>query len=144
MTRILNELNGFDADGNDVRAVALQLDAFGNAIEHTGEARGVYRLNLPMVPATAKLLFAAISVDTSLPKKRNRGRVEDDHIDVEDEAQAVVVDGNNERLNPARDMHTVCAQTYQNYKSALKWWHTHEDIEGKGKERFTWPLNNNQ
>jgi len=135
MTRILNELEGVDSDGNNVRAVALQLDARGNAIEHTGDARGVFRLNLPLVPATAKLLFAAISVDTTLPKRRRRGDIEME----EDEEDAQVNGGNDERTNPARDLHTVCAQTYQNYKSALKWWHLHEDVEGKGKVRYAWP-----
>ena len=70
MTRILNELDGVDGNGDNVRELALELDQHGNAIEHTGTARGVYRLNLPMLLATAKRLFAAISVDTSLPKKR--------------------------------------------------------------------------
>ncbi len=39
------------------RELALELDQHGNAIEHPGTAR---RLNLPMLPATAKRLFAAI------------------------------------------------------------------------------------
>jgi hypothetical protein len=26
-------------------------------------------------------------------------------------------------LNPAKDKVTVSAQTYQNYRSALRWWH---------------------
>jgi len=71
MTRILNELNGVDSTGNDVRALALELDADGNAIEHIGAARGIYRLHLPMRPDTARRLFAAISVDTSLPGKKD-------------------------------------------------------------------------
>jgi len=109
MTRIVNELRGIDAERIDVRAVALQLDAQGNAIEHTEDARGV-------TPPTAKLLFAAISVNTTSPKKWNRGNMVND---VEDE-DVEAIDGDLERLNPARDTHTVCAQAYQNYKSALK------------------------
>ena len=109
MTRISNELRGIDAERIDVRAVALQLDAQGNAIEHTEDARGV-------TPPTAKLLFAAISVNTTSPKKWNRGNMVND---VEDE-DVEAIDGDLERLNPAGDMHTVCAQAYQNYKSALK------------------------
>ncbi len=34
------------------RELALELDQHGNAIEHPGTARVVYRLNLPMLPAT--------------------------------------------------------------------------------------------
>jgi len=67
MTRILNELIGVDSTGNDVRALALELDADGNAIEHIGAARGIYRLHRCN---TARRLFTAISVDTSLPKKK--------------------------------------------------------------------------
>jgi hypothetical protein len=37
------------------RELALELDQHGNAIEHPGTARVV-----PMLPATAKRLFAAI------------------------------------------------------------------------------------
>jgi len=126
MTRTLNELNGVDGNGDNVRELALQLDQHGNAIEHTGTARGVY---LPMLPATAKRLFDTISVDTSLPKKRRR-----DREDVEQEVaiNEVEVEIRN-RLNPASNLQTACAQTYQNYKSALKWWHKHHEPVAKGK-----------
>ena len=98
------------------RELALELDQHGNAIEHPGTARRVYRLNFPMLPATAKRLFAAISVDTSLSKKRRRDR--------EDFGQEVAMNDMEEyvdRLNPASNLQTACAQTYQNYKSALKY-----------------------
>ena len=72
MTRILNELEGVDASGDDVRAIALELDVDGNAMEHTGVTVGVYRMNFPILSSTAKLLFAALSVDTSLPKQKIR------------------------------------------------------------------------
>jgi len=94
------------------RELALELDQHGNAIEHPRTATGVYRLNLPMLPATAKRLFAAISVDTSLSKKRRRDR-EGQEVAMNDMEEYV------DRLNPASNLQTVCAQTYQNYKSAL-------------------------
>jgi len=134
MTRILNELDGVDSNGDNVRELALELDQHGNAIEHTGTARGVYRLNLPMLPATAKRLFAAISVDTSLPKKRRR-----DREDVGQEVAMNDMEENVDRLNPASNLQTVSAQTYQNYKSALKWWHKHHDPVAKGKVASEWP-----
>ena len=133
MTRILNELDGVDGNGDNVRELALELDQHGNAIEHTGTARGVYRLNLPMLPATAKRLFAAISVDTSLPKKRRRERE-----DVGQEVAMNDMEENVHRLNPASNLQTVFAQTYQNYKSALKWWHKHHDPVAKGKVASEW------
>jgi len=153
MTRILNELNGVDSTGNDVRALALELDADGNAIEHIGAARGIYRLHLPMRPDTARRLFAAISVDTSLPKKKRRDddnaeavppRVLEDLVDGEGTGLAVVIEDNreNDAVNdndPGRNLLTVCAQTYQNYKSALKWWHIHHDPISKGKFGYEWP-----
>jgi len=172
MTRILNELEGIDVEGNDVRVLALELDAdktvrcscpsaiassastlrCGRAIEHIGTARGGFRLNLPMRPDTARRLFAAISVDTTLPKKRRRAdnaveaeraRGEEKRGDEDDEGNVALdnvggnlnVDGND----PARNLQTVCAQTCRNYKSALKWWHMHHDPVNKGKVGFDWP-----
>ena len=70
-----------------------------------------------MLPATAKRLYAAISVDTSLPKKRRR-----DREDVRQEVAMNDMEENVDRLNPASNLQTVCVKTYQNYKSALKWW----------------------
>jgi len=116
MTRILNELAGVDPKGLDIRAIALVLDANGNAVEHTGTARGVYRLILPMSPDTARRLIAAVLVDTSLPSKKRRLGVEDE-IDEE----VIARDASEERLNLGRNLRTVSAQTYQNFKSALKW-----------------------
>ena len=69
-----------------------------------------------MLPATAKRLFAAISVDTSLPKKRRR-----DREDVGQEVAMNDMEENVDRLNHASNLQTVCAQAYQNYKSALKY-----------------------
>ena len=40
--------------------------------------------------------------------------------------------------NPAKYLCTVTGQTYQNYKSALKWWHTYEDPL-ISKEAVPWP-----
>ena len=59
MTRILNRIV-------DLREDALELDADGVALEHTGAARGVFRLRLPITVDTARCLFAAISIDGSL------------------------------------------------------------------------------
>jgi uncharacterized protein (UPF0147 family) len=139
MTRILNELEGVDASGDNVRAIALELDEDGNAVEHTGVAVGVYRMNFPILSSTAKLLFAAISVDTSLPKQRRRAggnaaQEANEDMGVEN-VQATAVEGRAaddvllDRFNPGRNARTVCAQTYQNYKSALKWWHTHSEYD---------------
>ena len=149
MTRILNELEGVDSEGNNVRALALELDEDGNAVEYIGAARGVYRLNLPIRPDTARRLFAAISVDTTLPKKRRRvnavERMEEereDYDEVHNQEQVVVVldnAGTVDNNDPARNLQTVCAQTYQNYKSALKWWHMHHDPINKGKIGCDWP-----
>jgi hypothetical protein len=61
-------------------------------------------------------LFAAISVDTSLPKKRRR-----DREDVGQEVAMNDIEENVDRLNPASNLQTVCVQTYQNYKLALKY-----------------------
>jgi hypothetical protein len=74
MTRILNELEGVDASGDNVRLIALALEEDDNAVEHTGFTLAVYRTNFHILSSTAKLLFAALSVDTSLqlPKQNRR------------------------------------------------------------------------
>ena len=121
-------------------------------MEYIGAARGVYRLNLPIRPDTARRLFAAISVDTTLPKKRRRvpaverreeEREEYDEVaEVRHQEQVVVVldnAGTVDNNDPARNLQTVCAQTYRNYKSALKWWHMHHDPINKGKIGCDWP-----
>jgi hypothetical protein len=72
------------------------------------------QLGRPMLPATAKRQFATISVDTSLPKKRRRDReVVGQEVAMND------MEENVDRLNPSSNLQTVCAQIYQNYKSAL-------------------------
>ena len=94
--------------------------------------RCIFRL--PISPETARLLFAAIAIDTTLPKKRKRG------VPV-GTADVIEVDGENIELtasNPSRDKQTVDRQTYQNYKSALKFWHEYscQDMDKEGKP---WP-----
>ena len=120
MTRILNDIL-------DIREDALEIDANGKAMEHLGLGRGVFILKLPIKQDYAKKLFAAISIDTSLPRKQ--GLAAEIAFDI---ANITNPD------NPAQYARTVCAQTYQNYKSALKWWHEHHD-EGKNKVGCAWP-----
>jgi len=139
MTRILNELEGVDSEGNDVRALALELDEAGSAVEHIGVARGVYRLNLPIRTDTVRRLFAAISVDTTLPKKRRRVNAVARREEEDEAVVDLVNNGAVENNDPARNFQTVCAQTYRNYKSALKWWHMHHDPVNKGKIGCDWP-----
>ena len=131
MTKILDEME------DQIREEALELDENGNAKEHIGAAHGVLQLKLPISVATAQRLFAAISVDITLPKVRSRQEPEEDLDADEDEEEQSV---NPEQAhNPARLLKTVTTQTYQNYKSALKWWHEHNDPEGKAKIGCTWP-----
>jgi len=107
-----------------------------------------------MRPDTSRRLFATISVDTSLPKKKRDDddaeavppRVLEDLADGEGTGlveQAVVIEDNRENgaVNDMtqRNLLTVCAQTYQNYKLALKWWHIHHDRISKGKFGYEWP-----
>jgi len=93
---------------------------------HPGLGHGVFILKLPIKQDHAKKLFAAISIDTSLPRKRDLVAGIDEIAVIDDIS------------NPAKYARTVCAQTYQNYKSALKWWHEHDDV-GKNKVGCAWP-----
>ena len=63
MTAILNR-------SLDVRVKTLVTDTNGIAQFHTGEASKILKLQLPMSGEAAQLLFAAISIDDTLPKKR--------------------------------------------------------------------------
>ena len=133
ITRILNEIP-------IVRENALEFDEAGVPLQYSGVAKGVYRLKLPMTVETGRTLFAAISVDTTLPKKRRRGNYDENEEEGEmEDVQEEVVDLTEDALNPAKNKRTVCAQTYQNYKSALKWFHEHNDPLGKDKVGVAWP-----
>jgi hypothetical protein len=62
---------------------------------------------------TAKLLFAGLSIEGSLARKRTR------RVALEPLPEVQGADNRNIGAN----ISTVSIQTYQNYKSALKWIH---------------------
>lgn len=97
----------------DLRFDALEFDADGNPLRHSNAASNVFKLKLPMEVITAKLLFAALSIDGSLARKRTRRVAQEPLPEVQ---------GADNR-NMGANISTVSTQTYQNYKSALKWWH---------------------
>jgi hypothetical protein len=115
MTNLLNKIP-------DLREEALELDEAGNALKHSGLARGVLKLRLPMAVHTATLLFAKISVDTTLPRANKRIRLAEDE-------EPVVVAPDEVDKDPAANKVTVSPQSYQNYKSALKWWHCYSNAD---------------
>ena len=147
----------------DVFPDTLATDANGVTQKHCGPASAIYKLNLPLQPLDAARLFALVSIDQTLARKRKRvavvevedgdagprqvrgGEEEDAGQDgaQEDEEIAagpmevdpmllVNAGGPIDPRNPAKQYVTVSAQTYQNYKSALKWWHElHNDAMEK-------------
>ena len=127
LTNIINKIP-------ELRSVALELDENGVAKHHSGKAKKVFKLQLPITVDTSKRLFAAISIDKSLPKKRR--------IAVEELKEAENFEEQNEveevTSNPGRNLVTVSAQTYQNYKSALKWWHMFGSVD-MDKVGCQWP-----
>jgi len=121
ISRILNQL--------DCRREALELNEDGTPKYHEGAARNVMRFKFPMRVDVVRKLFAAISIDTSLTKSAKKARApdgaDDDVADVTNDdipSTSSTVDFSN----PAAGAVTVTAQTYQNYKSALKWWYDYE------------------
>lgn len=56
-----------------IREQALELDEDGQPTEHIGLAKGLFKMRMPIDPGVARLLFAAISIDGSLARKRRRG-----------------------------------------------------------------------
>jgi hypothetical protein len=102
-----------------------------------------------MLPETAANLFALISVDVSLPKKRKRGVVEeasnqdalsDDDEEREEDGQPTTQQPNSSRTPPTPNAENPAENlpTYQNYKSALKWWHKYSS-EDYNKIGYAWP-----
>lgn len=141
LTRLVNE-------HEELRPLMLELDDSGEATEHVGKAKGVYRLKLPMEVQHARRLFALVSSDDTLPKRGKKKRireqcdVEEDDImeeeDDEEEGKSLHAEGGPSRLNPAFDKVTVSTQTFRNYKSALKWWHPYDCPEME-KVGYDWP-----
>ena len=117
----------------ELRAHALESDDSDNILCHSGLANKVYKLKLPMQVETAKQLFALISVDTTLPRKRKISELGNNFVD--EPINNVDVD----TRNPSAGKVTVSAQTYQNYKSALKWWHEY-DCPAMDKIGYIWPV----
>lgn len=126
ITRICNAM------APEAREEALELDENGETIEHIGSAHGLYRMRFPVSVRTAKRVFAALSVDDSLPKRKKAAGEQRNDANPENP-------GSDEHTLPGENLVTVTAQTYQNYKSALKWWHEHHDPNGKAKISYPWP-----
>jgi len=127
MTKILN-------DNPALRSMALELDENGEPTRHAAEAKKVFKIKFPMAVTTARYLFAQISIDTSLPRKK-RGRIE---APIEEEGGELGTNVAIDPANPSAHRVTVTGQTYQNYKSALKWWHSY-DCPRMQKVGFIWP-----
>jgi hypothetical protein len=64
MTKIINEIG-------DIRRDGLELDGDDEPMEYSGDASGILKLKFPINVTVASRLFAAISIDDSLPKKIN-------------------------------------------------------------------------
>lgn len=114
--------------------------------KHSGLANKIYKLAMPMSVQAGRCLFGLISIDDKLPKKRkidavtediqanaNIGTLEEEEVEAisihpavsSSLPSAVTIDPRH----PAKNKRTVSAQTYQNYKSALKWWHEFDSVD---------------
>jgi hypothetical protein len=131
LTRVLWKIKG-------LRAEAFELDPVSNKpLKHIGPAKQIYKLKFPVTTRVASLLFSQVSIDTELVN-RKRKRLEESESDESDD-DIIEVNDLDDLRDPSKDLQTVSAQTYQNYKSALKWWHEFEDIELCNKPSFIWP-----
>jgi hypothetical protein len=119
-------------DHETLRVETLELDdSTGEVKKHTGRANKLHVIKMPMEIDHAKCLFGLVSIDTSLPKKRKALVMDEEDDEMEEELE---VDPDN----PSANLHTVTAQTYQNYKTALKWWHAY-DCDTMSKVGYPWP-----
>jgi hypothetical protein len=124
ITEMLNETSEFRIDS------LVTID--GIAMKHTGNAANIYVLKLPMTVDVGEMLFAHISTCENLAKgHRNKGR---------QRVEPVEIDGNipDDSNDPGANIVTVSAQTFQNYKSALRWWHEYT-CESMSKVGHVWP-----
>ena len=102
MTEILNEMDFV------IRDEAFELNEDRTAKMHTGEAAKICMLRLPISLNTAKRLFAAISVDETLPKRKKRviyvEEEEEEEEEEEIEQGVEIIDD----TNPGATLETVC------------------------------------
>ena len=101
-----------------LREKAFMLDEEFRPMMHTGNptAERIHMLRLPLTADVVIPLFAQIANDGSLVKKK---RAREYNLTVE-------LDNSN---TPGKNLITVSPQTYQNYKSALKWWHEYDNSD---------------
>ena len=92
-------------------AMACLLDAAGKPQYHIGDASNIVKLKMPIEKRTWELLFALLASDHMLASKKSREYLQADAIHVTSSCS-----------NPAANIATCAAQTYQNFQSALKWW----------------------
>ena len=122
----------------ELREEAFELDPVTRKpLRYIGDASDIYRLKLPISVRVATLLFAQVSIDGDLVLRKRRNIDESDNDDPINDNQ-LIVDLGAVRTS-GRNIRTVSAQTYQNYKSALKWWHEYEDTELLDKTSSIWP-----
>ncbi len=132
---LLKKMMGLLLKVPELKAEAFEFDTEGNFLYHSGDAHDIKLLKFPMSQTVARRLFALISIDPTLVrKKRNR-----QHLENQEGNQVTDLATDN----PAKDVPTVTAQSYSNYRSALKWWHELED-ETCGKQAFPWPTDVSQ
>ena len=62
----------------EIRTLSLVM-VEGVAVKHTGDAKHVYKMNLPLNVEVAKLLFAILSIDDTLPK-RKKPRLDNEEV----------------------------------------------------------------
>ena len=135
-----------------IRELAIEWEN-GTPMRHSGQASKILKLKLPMTVDVARSLFALLSIDDTLPKRKRKrtdnveeveeGEGEDEEREeIEGIAEVApsisipslltpnALEANSAALSstevlaavdPSKDLVTASAQTYQNYKSALKW-----------------------
>ena len=127
---LTNKINQIE----DLRFEALEFDVHGTPLRHSNAAHDVLTLKLPMAVETARLLFAALSIDGALPRKRRAQARQIDVIELDEgfepaPPQIPVAPQVVNQFHIGENISTVSAQSYQNYKSALKWWHEYSNAE---------------
>ena len=117
----------------DIRGKGLDLTEEGLAQYYSGEAEAIYKFLFPLTAEAAQLTFANLSIDGNLAQKSRRTQDMENAIRADEEE-----DGNDHIMNPAKNIATMSSQSYQNFKSALKWWHEYS-CPSMDKITYPWP-----
>jgi hypothetical protein len=109
--------------GKEMQELCFVHNENGQIVWYKGQIANIRQLKMPISPDVIKLLFAAISKDGSLARSSRKTAGSDPSESSQQQADVLDFDADSSQIV------TVAAQSYQNYKSGLKWFSTYDNQE---------------